>query len=119
MRRYFYFLGSGLLLLLGLASAGAAELQPLLAAIQGVGPQGKGQAAAQRAWAELAKADVSDLPQVLAAMDQGQPLVDNWIATAVEAIVEHSTLHGGRLPVAELERFATDAQHASRGRRLA
>jgi hypothetical protein len=102
-----------------IASARAIEPDPLLATLQAVGPQGKGQREAARAWAELVQAEASTLPKLLAALDQAQPLAANWIATAIEAIVQRETQHGGSLPVAELECFVRDVHHAPRARRLA
>ena len=99
--------------------ARAVEPGPLLATLQAVGPQAKGQREAAWAWAELIQADVSTLPRLLAALDQAQPLSANWIATAIEAIAQRETQRGGRLPAAELQRFVLDLHHAPRARRLA
>jgi hypothetical protein len=108
-------------LLAGLASpvASAADLGPLLAKLQAVGPNGQGHREAAEAWRELARVDTAQLPVMLAALDQAGPLAANWIGTAVDAIAERTIESRGTLPAAELEKFARDRRHAPRARRLA
>jgi hypothetical protein len=108
-----------LLQLLGPAAARAADLQPLLASLRAVGPQGAGQREAARAWEEVIRADAAELPEILAAMDGTGPLGANWIATAAQAVADRQLAGAGRLPGAELEKFVLDRRHSPQARRLA
>ncbi len=101
------------------AAASAADLGPLLAKLQAVGPNGKGHREAAEAWQELARADAAQLPSLLAALDQAGPLAANWIRAAVDAVAERTLQSGGTLPASELEKFVRDRRHAPRARRLA
>jgi hypothetical protein len=107
--------------LAGLVSpaASAADLGPLLAKLQAVGPNGQGHREAAEAWRELARVDAAELPSLLAALDRAGPLAANWIRTAIDAIAERTLQNGGTLPASELEKFLRDRRHAPRARRLA
>jgi len=101
------------------ADSVAADPQPLLKTLQAVAPGEKGNREATEAWQELVKADADQLPRILAALDQANPLAANWIRTAVDAIAERTLRQGGKLPAAGLEQFLADTQHDPRARRLA
>jgi len=101
------------------AHAFAADLEPLLKKLLAVGPGGAGSREAQQAWQQLARADASQLPTILAALDEAGPLAANWIRCAADAIAERVVHGGGTLPREELERFVLDRRHAPRARRLA
>ncbi len=104
---------------LGIAwSAYAADVPALLKTLRSVGPKGAGTAEAAAAWQELSKADASQVPQLLSALDGANPLAANWIRSAVDTICERC-LKAGKLPQADLEKFLLDATHEPRGRRLA
>jgi hypothetical protein len=96
-----------------------SRIAPPLVQLKAVGPENPGQPEAIAAWRKLACADASELPVVLAGLDTAGPLAANWIATAVDAIVERAETSGAPLPRAELEWFLFDTSHAPRGRRLA
>ena len=100
-------------------SASAADLSTLIKTLQAVGPEGAGNEAAADAWQELARADARQIPEILAGLDAANPLAANWIRTAVDAIAERQLQTGGKLPAAELQRFALDTDHAPKARRLA
>ena len=89
-----------------------------LETIRAVGPEGRGDREAAKAWRELASADAQALPEVLAGMKGAGPLAANWIRTAVEAIAERE-LGRGKLAAADLERLVRDRQGDPRARRLA
>jgi hypothetical protein len=112
-------LAAGLLAGLMSTAASAADLGPLLAKLQAVGPGGAGDREAAEAWRELARADAAQLPTLLAALDQAKPLAANWIGTAVDAVAERALQSGGTLPASELEKFVRDRRHDPRARRLA
>lgn len=105
--------------LAGLVHAQSGDLGASLQALRAVGPQAAGHREAAQAWRELARADATQLPAVLAGMDGAGPLAINWIAAAVDAIAERQLRRGGRLPETELEKFLLDRRHAPRARRLA
>jgi hypothetical protein len=119
----------GILLLLAVGALTLAEvnpvfsngslIEPLLGQLKAVGPENAGQREASIAWRKLATADASQLPSVLAGLDDSGPLAANWIAAAADTIVERAQARGAPLPRAELERFLFDTKHAPRARRLA
>jgi len=87
--------------------------------LRAVGPQGAGHRKAAEAWQQLVQADSAQLPQILSALDQANPLAANWIRTAVDAIAERHLQRGTALPEAQLARFVEDLRHDGRARRLA
>jgi hypothetical protein len=109
----------GALLILIPLAAHADELTEPLAALKSVGPQGAGNQAASAAWRRVSAADASQLPRVLAALDQASPLAANWIRSAADAIAERSLANGQDLPQADLEQFLLDTNHNARARRMA
>jgi len=103
---------------LSITAATGAEIEPLLAKLRAVGPNGAGHREATPAWKELVKADVSELPQILGGLDGAGPLAANWIRTAVDAIAERQLQQGRPLPAGELEKFILDRGRDPRARRL-
>lgn len=98
------------------ANDGLAEA---LGTLRAVGPEGKGNAAATVAWQQISQAKAADLTTILAGMDDASPLSANWIRSAADAIAERQLQSGGKLPVAELEKFLADQKHDPKARRLA
>jgi hypothetical protein len=100
------------------AVAVASPVTDSLPAILAVDHEGKGNAAAAKAWGVIAAADPSALPDILAGMDGANPLAANWLRAAVDAVVTKS---GGnaKLPVDSLVRFLGETKHDPRARRLA
>jgi hypothetical protein len=94
----------------------AADLPCLLKAIKAVAPEGAGSAEAATAWRELSRRPATDLPLVLAALDNASPAAGNWLRSAADAIAERER---NALPVAALEAFLRDTRHAGRSRWLA
>lgn len=101
------------------AASGDGALAKPLKTLLAVEPNGVGNAAASEAWEQVAQADAEQLPVVLAAMDQADPLATNWLASAVETIADRTLRGDGELPTAKLEKFVLDKQHAPHARRLA
>ena len=104
-----------------LALPGGAVASPVtdaLPAIRGVDHEGKGNAAAAKAWGVIAAAEAAALPDILAGMDGANPIAANWLRSAIDAVV---TKAGGsaKLPVDSLVRFLADTKHDPRARRLA
>ncbi len=98
---------------------GETDLAPALAMLNDVGPLGAGNEAAQNAWRLVADAGPEQLCTVLAAFDSSNPLAENWLRAAVDAIAERALAAGASLPVQELEAFVLDQAHAPRARRAA
>lgn len=105
--------------LAGQQPTAATEIQPLLKTLHAVAPKGVGNREAAQAWEKLVQTDAAQLPTILAALDQANPLAANWIRSGVDAIAERQLQRGARLPTAELERFVGDRRHAPHARRLA
>ena len=97
-------------------AASAGELDTALAKIDQVGPKGTGAAAAASAWETLAKADATDIPTLLAAIEEDKPLAANYIRSAIEAIADRQA---DQLPADRLEQFVTQTSNNPRARRLA
>ena len=95
------------------------DLEAAIAALRAVGPEGRGNAEASRAWAEAARRGAADIPRLLAALDGANPLAANWIRAAADEIAERELARGGALPAPALEEFVLDLQHDPRARRLA
>lgn len=98
--------------------APASPVTDAIPAIRAVDHEGKGNAAAAKAWAVLAAADASALPDILAAMDGANPLAANWLRAAVDAVVTRAG-GTGNLPIDSLVRFLGETKHDPRARRLA
>jgi hypothetical protein len=107
--------------LLSTVAASAADgLAPQLDQIKRVGREGKGHRQASLAWAAVtASAEGDQLTEILAAIDDADPLAANWLRAAVDAIAERQLQRDGKLPLAALEAFLSDKSHNPRARRLA
>ena len=101
------------------SSGWAADLSAPLKTLHGVGAQGAGTRQATEAWKQLSQAEVSQLPELLAGLNNANPLAANYIRAAIDAVAERHVQQGGQLPLAALEKFTLDTRHAPRGRRLA
>lgn len=96
--------------------AADADLARNLAKVKAVGVKGEGHREAGAAAKALAKASPTDLPTILAAMDNSSVLAENWLRGIAEAVAQQDS---GKVPVAELEKFLAQTKHSPRGRRLA
>jgi hypothetical protein len=99
--------------------AAEPDVAASLAKIRAVGEKGEGNRPAQEAWQALAKLPASQLPEVLAGMDGANPIAANYVRALAESIAERELKAGGKLPADQLEAFALNTKHESRGRRLA
>jgi len=93
------------------------EFADAVQTIRAVGPEGKRNAEASRAWRTLASADATALPDLLAAMDGANDLAINWLRAAVDTVASHASKD--QLPLAGLGSFLLDTRHHPRARRLA
>jgi hypothetical protein len=98
------------------ASAVAADFSDALQRVLAVGPKGDGHKEASAAAKTIAHGDVSQLLQVLEAMDKANPLALNWLRLCAESIAQR---HGNALPADTLEKFVKNTSHGARARRLA
>jgi hypothetical protein len=106
-----------LLLVAGVASA--AELDKSLKVLQSVDREGKAAGDPTAAWKTVSQANPSELPTLLAALDEAKPLGANWIRAAIDSIAEKSLGEKRALPVDKLRQFVLDREHVPRARRLA
>jgi hypothetical protein len=111
------FLGA-LALLAWTASLPAAEgeLAATLAKIRAVQPLGVGHREAVVAAKVAAAARPEELTQILEAMDGANPIAENWLRGAAEAVAQRA---GKQLPARALEGFLAGTEHSPRARRLA
>jgi hypothetical protein len=100
------------------APKAANQLEPLIKTLRSVSSEGKGHREATAAWQQLTKADVDQLPTILAGMDGAGPLAENWLRAAVDTIAERQVQQTGKLPLKALEKFLAQTQHNPRARRL-
>ncbi len=105
--------------LLAIGSAEADTLDDALTAIKSVGPRGVNHQAAQRAWPVAARAPIADLPRILAALDDANPLAANWLRSAAEAVAQGAAARGDKSAAPLLERFVDETSHRPSARRLA
>ena len=106
-----------LLFALALASSSwAADLSGPIQTVKAVNKDGKGHAEAIAAVRVIEKADASELPVLLSAMDDANPLALNWLRGAYETIASRK---GAQLPIEALMTFLNDRQHLPQARRLA
>lgn len=94
-------------------------LQRWLKAVNSVGPEGAGNEKASRAWKRLAAQDASQLVDVLNGMKGSNELSENWLRSAAETIADRTLEGGGKLPVADLQKFIGETGQNPRARRLA
>lgn len=102
-----------------LQAADDANLAPALEKVRSVGAKGEGHREAVAAVKVVARADLAQLTQILAAMDGASLYAENWLRGAAEAVAQRAVEDGQKLPVAELQKFLAETRHSPRGRRLA
>lgn len=101
------------------AAAQQSGLKAAIATMQAVKTDGTGSTAAAEAYKVAAAASADDLPTLLAALDQANPLAANWIYGSIDAIVDKANRDWTPFPQDALETFIKDASHAPRARQRA
>lgn len=101
------------------AGEAPSQVEAALATIKEVGREGRGHAAATKAWQLVSKSGIEQLPVVLTAIDDANPLAANWLRAAVDSIAERAVAAGDSLSAAELEPFVLDLKHSPKSRRVA
>src|SRR5580765_5812338 len=115
-----HFTLGGLVALLALGQSWAitaSEFTEAVRVVRAVGPEGRGNAQASRAWRTLAAADAAAIPALLEAMDGANDLAINWLRSAVDTVASRAPKE--QLPLAGLGSFLLDTRHHPRARRLA
>ena len=102
------------------ATVGSAQdVQSLLLRIKTVGKEGAGNVEAAKAWKELVAMGPAVMTDVLAGMDDANPIAVNWLRGAVEAIHDKAANANVKIPADKLEAFLKDTKHAGHSRRAA
>lgn len=98
-----------------LADEAVGHLQADLQMLKNVGDEGRGNPPATQCWQRVSTASVDALPEILAALDDANPLAANWIRLAVDAVASKED----SLPLESLTAFLAETKHNPRARRLA
>src|SRR5258706_11514156 len=112
-----HFTLGGIAVLLAISHSWAAlspEFADAVQTIRAVGPEGKGNVEASRAWRKLAATNPADIPALLAAMDGANDLAINWLRSAVDTIA--GRVSKDQLPLAGLGDFLLYTRHHPRAR---
>jgi hypothetical protein len=102
-----------------LQAAIPADIQKSIAAIQAVGPEGKGNLQAGTAWKTLSNANHSAIVPLLLATNGASPMAQNWFRSAIDAIVSRELKAGKALPLTSIGAYLLDTRNSPQGRRLA
>jgi hypothetical protein len=97
----------------------AQEAQSLILRIKAVGREGAGNVEAAKAFKQLIAMGPSAVPDVLAGMDDANPIALNWLRAAIESIQDKAIAQGQSSPNDKIEAFLLDTRHAHKPRRLA
>ena len=100
-------------------STRANSIPDSLAALQAVGPEGKGNAEAAAAWKALTDQGAEIIVPTLEAMQKSSPLARNWMRTAIETVFRRELDAGSDLPTKAIEEFLSDRKNEPNARRLA
>ncbi|MSQ95361.1 MAG: hypothetical protein EXR98_12490 [Gemmataceae bacterium] len=109
----------GLLWALCATIGSGQDVASLLIRIKAVGKEGVGNVEASKAWKELVAKGPGVMPDVLAGMDDANPVAVNWLRAAVEAIQDKAAQTGQKIPAEKIDAFLKDTRHNGRARRLA
>ena len=105
---------------LGCVASGAAPREAdWIRVISAVGGEGSGNAAAAKAWRELAARDVGAVLPILEGLESANELAANWLRSALETIVSREAAAGKTAPAEALEKFVLNQSHPPQARRLA
>ena len=94
----------------------APDVDTQIQTILKVEKEGAGHEAAVAALKTLSQQPATTLLPLLQAMDHANPLAENWLRGAFEAIADRTLKQSESLPKLELEQFALDRSHASQPR---
>lgn len=97
----------------------ADDTGSLIATIKKVADKGQGHKEAAAATAKLSKAKPDQLPAILAAMNDADPLARNWLRGAFETVAAQAVKSPAGFPKPQLVAFFNDHQNNPAIRRLA
>ena len=95
------------------------NVSKILEPIRKVGKSGLGNIEAQKAWKQISNLSPDALPEVLASMDASQPVLSNWLRSAINAIVERANRDSKALPLEKITALVKDTSKPALGRKLA
>ncbi len=91
------------------------NIDEAIRAIQKVDSKGNGHEAAIKAMATLNQCKIDQVPRLLAAMDNANPLGQNWLRAAINSAVNR----GGELPADQIRKYFNERNGSHLGRLLA
>lgn len=91
----------------------ANDLATAIQNLRAVGREGSGNTEATAAWQTLAKAEPNSLPEVLSGMNGANPLAENWLRAAIDAIADRASNSGKPLPLEALKEFLNQSKNTS------
>jgi hypothetical protein len=97
----------------------SAATAALIADVLAVQSEGVGNEQAQAAWLRLSRVEVDELPHLLLAIDDANPLAANYLRSALDAVVARAVRQDESITTEMFEQFVSDRDHAPRARRLA
>ena len=118
MRRFSYVAIAMAFAMPTVAHAGV-DLGKALKVIRAIGPEGAGNALATPAWKAVSEASREQLTEVLAAMQDNEPLSCNYLRAAIDTIVQRELRAGRELPKDALIAFLKNTTMSPRSRRTA
>jgi hypothetical protein len=95
-----------------------AELTPVEILLK-LEPEGRSNAAAIEAVAQLSKVAPSELPTLFAAMNQANELAANYLRSAIDTVIDAALADSKPLPIESIEAFLDETHNHPRARRLA
>lgn len=107
---------SVLSVIMPVSTKAADDFRPQIETLLKVDKEGAGHAPAIVAVKELEGQPPTALLPLLLAMDHANPLAANWLRGAFEAVADRNIKQGNALPVADLEKFLLDRNHATQPR---
>lgn len=103
-------------LLTGISSQAVAdEFSDAIKTIQSIGNKGAGHDAAVEAMKVLNKATAAQIPQLLKAMNDANPVAQNWLRSAIDSAVSRAA----SLPTEKIQAYFDDESNCHLGRFLA
>lgn len=114
-----YFLFYAVLLVLCLSPFAVADpVEAAIRTVRQVQVEGEGSPAAASAWKTLATAPPNEIPRILVAMKEADPIVANWFASAVDVAFQNAQKESEPLPLESLESLILDSTQSGQGRAL-
>ncbi len=104
------------LLICSASMLSAADTAQLIKTVKSVGPNGAGQAAAVAAIKELQQLPATEIPALLASLNDANPLAANWLRGAIEA--SFAKAKDATALQADLEKFTLNTKQSPTARRL-